>query len=108
MIAVTQFRDATPDFAVRGRAALEALSVRPGYRRGTLGRATDDPDAWLLITEWEDVGSYRRALGAYDVKVTATPLFGSALDLPAAFEELVDVAPGGAAVVRSSDREPPR
>jgi antibiotic biosynthesis monooxygenase len=105
MIALTHFADGSADFADRARAALAALAARPGYLRGTLGRSTDDPDAWLLLTEWENVGSYRRALGNYEVKLHATPLLATALDVPGGFEALVDVAPGGAEVVHGSDRE---
>jgi quinol monooxygenase YgiN len=104
MIAITHFSDSSADFAERAQAALAALAERPGYQRGTLGRSTDDPDAWVLLTEWENVGSYRRALGGYEVKVQATPLLASALDLPGAFETLLDVASGGAASARPSDR----
>jgi hypothetical protein len=85
---------------------LTALAARPGYLRGTLGRSTDDPTAWLLLTEWENVGSYRRALSGYEVKLHATPLLAAALDLPTGFEALVDVAPGGGSVSRASDWEP--
>jgi heme oxygenase (mycobilin-producing) len=106
MIALTHFHDDGPDFEQRARTALEALAVRPGYRRGTIGRSTDDAGAWLLLTEWDDVGSYRRALGGYEVKLHATPLLASALDVPGGFEALVDIAPGGAAVTRASDLEP--
>ncbi|WP_375474596.1 antibiotic biosynthesis monooxygenase family protein [uncultured Jatrophihabitans sp.] len=107
MIALTHFADSSADFADRARAALAALAARPGYLRGTLARSTDDPAAWLLLTEWENVGSYRRALGGYDVKLTATPLLASAVpDLPAGFESLADIAPGGVTVLHRSDREP--
>jgi heme oxygenase (mycobilin-producing) len=105
MIALTHFADDAADFDERARAALEVLSRRPGYVRGTLARSTDDPQAWLLLTEWENVGSYRRALGNYEVKLHATPLLASALDVPGGFESLVDVAPGGVAAVHDSDRE---
>jgi quinol monooxygenase YgiN len=107
MIALTHFEDGSADFEARATAALTALAARPGFRRGTVGRSTDDPAAWVLLSEWENVGSYRRALGAYEVKVHAAPLLATALDLPGGFEALVDVAPGGTAVVRGSDREPP-
>jgi heme oxygenase (mycobilin-producing) len=106
MIAITHFSSQGADFSERARTALAALAARPGYRRGTLGRSTDDPQAWILLTEWENVGSYRRALGNYEVKLHATPLLAEALDAPGAFEALVDVAPGGAEIVRDSDREP--
>jgi hypothetical protein len=104
MIALTHFSDASPDFEARAQSALAALAARPGYLRGTLGRSTDDPGAWVLLTEWENVGSYRRALGNYEVKLHATPLLAAALDVPGGFEPLLDVAPGGAAISRASDR----
>ena len=103
MIAVTHFSDDGADFAARAQQALTALAARPGYLRGTLGRSTDDPAAWLLLTEWENVGSYRRALGAYDVKLHATPLLAAAHDLPGAFEALLDVGADGVVVTRQSD-----
>ena len=78
MIAVTHFRSDDDDFEARARTALGALAARPGYERGTLGRSTDDPSAWMLLTEWENIGSYRRALGAYEVKLHATPLLADA------------------------------
>lgn len=106
MIALTHFRDAAPDFAERARAALAALAARPGFVRGSLNRSTDDGDAWLLVTEWHNVGSYRRALGGYDVKVRATPLLGQALDLPSSFETLVDVDSDGRQTEYPSDRTP--
>jgi hypothetical protein len=63
-----------------------ALAARPGYERGTLGRNVDDPELWVLQTRWVDVGSYRRALSAYDVKLGAVPLLSRALDEPSAYE----------------------
>jgi hypothetical protein len=49
------------------------------------------------------VGSYRRALGNFDVKLRAAPLLGEALDLPSSFESLIDVH-GGATTVFASDK----
>jgi heme oxygenase (mycobilin-producing) len=101
MISVTHFRG---DVFEPARSALAALATRPGYLRGSLARSTDAPDAWLLLTEWENIGSYRRALGNYEVKLHATPLLADALDVPSAFESLLDIAPGGAAEAHASDR----
>lgn len=106
MIAITHFRDGSADFAERAERALAALAARPGYLRGSLGRSADDTDAWVLLTEWENVGSYRRALGGYEVKLHATPLLASAIDVPGGFEVLRDVAPGGGVIARPSDRTP--
>jgi heme oxygenase (mycobilin-producing) len=106
VIALTHFVDDSADFEGRALAALEALAARPGYLRGTLGRSTDDPTAWLLLTEWENIGSYRRALGNYQVKLLATPLLAVAVDVPGGFESLAEVAPGGAVAERPSDLAP--
>ena len=91
-------------FAERARVALEKLAACPGYRRGTLGRAYDDPAQWCLLTEWDSVGAYRRALGNYEVKLHATPLLAESLDEPSAFEPLATAEPGGAVAVAVSDR----
>lgn len=91
-------------FAEQAAAALAALADCPGYRRGTLGRAADDPTGWVLVTEWDGVGAYRRALSRYTVKVAAAPLLAQAHDEPSAFEILREVSPGGAAVTYASDR----
>jgi len=80
-------------FLQRARTALDALAAQRGYRSGRIGRATDDPALWVLATEWDGVGAYRRALSAYDVKVSAVPLLSQALDEPTAFE-LLAVGPG--------------
>ncbi len=105
MLVVNRFVLAGPQsqFTERAQAALTALAARPGYLRGSLNRAYDDPAHWTLVTEWESVGAYRRALGAYDVKVSATPLLAESLDEPSAFEELGSAAPGAATVLRASD-----
>lgn len=71
-------------------AAHALMAARPGYRDGAVGRSVDDPGLWVLQTRWDDVGSYRRALSAYDVKLGAVPLLSRALDEPSAFELLGD------------------
>jgi hypothetical protein len=91
-------------FAGRAHAALAALADRPGYLSGRLTRALDDPAHWTLVTEWESVGAYRRALGGFDVKVHATPLLSESRDEPSAFETLASAEPGAAVVVVASDR----
>ena len=89
---------------MRARATLQALARRPGFRRGRAGRATDAPGRWVLVTEWGDVGSFRRAIGHLEVREHATALLAGAVEEPMAFEELIDVAPGEVPVLRASDR----
>jgi quinol monooxygenase YgiN len=110
VIAVVQLRPAADAdqaaFHEQAAVALRTLADRPGFRRGSLGRATDDSNAWLLFTEWESVGAYRRALGGYQVKLLATPVLARALDQPSAFEELLRIDDGGAEQESNSDRAP--
>jgi heme oxygenase (mycobilin-producing) len=91
-------------FAELARAALGALAERPGFRRGHAGRSVDDPAEWVLVSEWDGVGAYRRALGTYEVKLAATPLLAQARDEAGAFEELITADPSGVSSTAASDR----
>ena len=104
MLVVSRFDVPDADgaaFQQRAQRALAAFAARPGFVRGRVGRAADDPTAWLLVTEWEGVGAYRRSLSAYEVRVEAAPLLGQARDEPGAFEVLVAEDGGGPAVTAS-------
>lgn len=68
------------------QAAYDALAQQKGFVDGTIGRNLDDPELWVLETRWSNVGSYRRALSAYEVKLTAVPVLSRAIDEPSAFE----------------------
>ncbi|THV31437.1 antibiotic biosynthesis monooxygenase [Glycomyces paridis] len=88
--------------------ALAALASCEGYLRGGLGRAVDDFGAegqstWTLWTEWGGVGSYRRALSNFRVKMS-TPLLSRALPEASGFEVLARCAPGGEPERTDSDR----
>jgi quinol monooxygenase YgiN len=91
-------------FAELARAALAALAARPGFRRGHAGRSVDDPAEWVLVSEWDGVGAYRRALGTYEVKLAATPLLAQARDEAGAFEELITADAAGVSGTAVSDR----
>lgn len=75
-------------FLGQARAALGAFAARPGYVRGRVGRAVDDPTLWLLTTEWEAVADYRRSLSGFDVKVHGVTLLSRAREEISAFETL--------------------
>lgn len=96
VIAITRFSvpdDEAGAFAERATAVLTSLAACPGHRRGRLGRSVDDPSLWALVTEWDGAGFYRRALSAYDVRLTVIPLSALAIDEPGAYE-LVPPATG--------------
>ena len=93
MFAVTRLR-VSPGSAVGLPADLDrllaALAARPGFLGGESGRCADDPELWALVTRWDGVGAYRRALSAAEVKITGAPVWVHALDEPSAYvrEEL--------------------
>lgn len=94
MFAVTRLRAEDGDEAALAAAATEllaALAARPGFRDGELGRSADDPSLWALVTRWDGVGTYRRALSAAAVKIAGAPVWVHALDEPGAYLPVDDV-----------------
>jgi quinol monooxygenase YgiN len=88
VFAVTRFRATGDDVEALAAAVtplLVALGARPGFRGGELGRAADDPDLWALVTRWDGIGSYRRALSTAEVKITGAPVWVHALDEPGVY-----------------------
>ena len=91
MLVVNRFRvpvDQGEAFHADLEAARSALAARPGFVRGYAGRNADEPDLWVLVTQWEGAGVYRRALTAYEVKMTGGALLDRAVDEPSAYELL--------------------
>jgi hypothetical protein len=87
-MVITRFRVVDPDgFADRVRAALAVLQTRAGFLTADLERNLDEPDLWVLVTRWQNVGSYRRALQGYESKVVVVPLLSEAVDEPSAYED---------------------
>jgi quinol monooxygenase YgiN len=73
-------------FVADVREAIAALAARPGHVSTRLARALDDPSQWVLVSEWVNVGSYRRALSSYDVKMASGVLMGAVVNEPTAYE----------------------
>ena len=92
MFVVTRFdvpEDTASDFVDRVSRVVEALSRQRGYLGARVGRAVDEVSLWMLATEWDGVGAWRRALSAFDVRVEFMPLAAFARDEPGAFEVLL-------------------
>jgi hypothetical protein len=81
------------EFAVRLQAAVDVLRKQKGFVAARVGRNTDDPELIALSMEWLNVGSYRRALSPYEVKLTAVPLLSLAIDEPTAYDDLPELLP---------------
>ncbi len=91
VLVVNRFRvpvESAEVFRADLESALAVLAQQRGYADGRLGRNVDDPSLWTMVTRWRDVGSYRRALSSYEVKLGAVPLLGQAIDEPSAYESL--------------------
>lgn len=98
MLVVNRFRvqaGEAPSFAEDLARALAVLAAKPGYVGGAVGRNVDDPALWVLETRWANIGSYRRALSALDVKAGVVPLLSRAVDEPAAYEVLGEEGAAG-------------
>lgn len=96
MLAIVRFDEPmdTEAFIAQGKLALGALSRCDGFLGGELARSTDQPQTWVLCTRWTNVGSYRRALSAYDVKLHATPFMYQARDEVSGFEPVISASDG--------------
>jgi quinol monooxygenase YgiN len=96
VIVVTRFivpddvpaSSAVADFVANATRLQTALAARPGHVRSRLARALDDPSRWVLVSEWAGVGTWRRALSAYDVRIEAVPLMALADAEPSVYETL--------------------
>ena len=89
MIAIARFqvhlKDAL-DFRTELEAVKAVLAEAAGFKSATVGQNLDDPTLWVLTTEWENVGSYRRALSSTRAKLEAIPVLARAIDEPGAYE----------------------
>ena len=93
-------------FYAKAKSAIKVLAEQPGYVRGRIGRATDEPLQWVIVTEWQNVGAYRRAIGTYTVRVEAVPFLALARDEPTAYEILYadNLDPEGSTAEWGTDR----
>lgn len=88
MLLVARLTDVTDPEALQAdvAAAFAALSARPGWVAGRLGRSLDEPGCWVLTCEWDDVGSGRRGLSTGAVRESIMPLMTRLPDASLTFE----------------------
>ncbi|MDQ2706518.1 MAG: antibiotic biosynthesis monooxygenase [Actinomycetota bacterium] len=83
------------EFVERAERALVLLTEAPGCLDGTLGRAVDEGNRWVLVVRFASVVAYRRALSPFPVREHVIPLLSEALtDEPAGFETLAEAHAG--------------
>jgi hypothetical protein len=89
MIVVTRHLVPQKDLAkwlASAKLAIAPLAKMPGCKSIVVGLATDQVDLVSVVSTWDGVGSYRRALSNFDVKMTSIPFLSTAIDEPSAFE----------------------
>jgi quinol monooxygenase YgiN len=89
MIAIARFEQPlsqATDFRAELEAVKAVLAEAPGFIAGTVGQNLDQPTLWVLTTDWQNVGSYRRALSSTRAKLEAIPVLARAIDEPGAYE----------------------
>lgn len=89
LLVVSRYRvpaDGRAGFLLAADRAIDALAAQPGFVRASIAQATDESDLFVIRSEWTGVGAYRRALSAFDVKVSAVPLLSTTVDESSAFE----------------------
>lgn len=52
-------------------------------------QSVDSIEEMLITTRWKDMGSYRKAMSAYDVKEKVIPFLSHARDEDSTFEALI-------------------
>ena len=82
-------------FRVEAREVARLLAGLEGCRGVDVTRASDDRTLWTMVARWDSVGSYRKALSSYDVKLKAVPFLSRAIDEPTAYEVLFGVDAAG-------------
>lgn len=86
MLSVLRFRAVAQPAAVQELA--DILGARPGCLSVEAGRSVEEPDWWVVVTRWADLGSCRRGLGSREVRMLGSGLLGGADDAPSVFGPL--------------------
>ena len=89
MIAIARFEvplGQAANFEQELKVALAALAAAPGYVDGEIGQSLDELNLWTIVTRWQNVGSYRRALSSNRAKLEAIPVLALAINEPGAYE----------------------
>ena len=97
-VVVMRFRVADDGADAFRREAADVTRLLAGFdgcRGVEVARASDDATLWTLVSRWHSVGSYRKALSDFDVKLHAVPFLSRAIDEPTAFEVLFGVDAAG-------------
>lgn len=83
------------EFLQRAREAASMLRTRQGCLGIDLLQSVDAADSLMITTRWDSMGSYRRAMSAYDIKEQVIPFLSQARDEDSTFETILQASPEG-------------
>jgi len=92
-MAISRFRvpgDAS-GFVAGAQAVVARFSASVGCAGAELMQNLDEPELWVIVSRWADVGSYRRAFNGTEAKLVLIPLLSLAIDEPSAYAEPASV-----------------
>ena len=92
---------------IEAASAIGILTQRPGFVDASVIRSADEPDQLLVLSQWVDVGSYRRALSSTESKMGVWPFLTNMHDQSSAFETLIAADDNGIQHFDTSISEPP-
>jgi len=96
-----------PAWLEEATSAIEILTQRAGFVDASVIRSADEPEQLLVLSQWVDVGSYRRALSSTESKMGVWPFLANMHDQSSAFETLIDAGAQGISQFETSISEPP-
>jgi len=88
-------------------SAIQILTQRRGFVDASVIRSVDEPEQLLVLSQWVDVGSYRRALSSTESKMGVWPFLASMHDQTSAFETLIEADAKAISQFDTSISEPP-
>lgn len=94
MISVSRFQVAAAQsarFRADAEAAVAQFVASVGCLDAQLVRNLDQPDLWAIVSQWREVGDYRRAFHGTEAKLALIPLLSMAIDEPSAYADADDV-----------------
>ena len=94
VVVVIRLRAGSSEIVASARQLLAALQARPGFLRGSVAQSVEEDSDLALVARFAELGSWRRALGAADVKLVVTPPARAAAESVGTYEVLDDAGPG--------------
>lgn len=74
-------------FLAQATAAIDLLRTKNGVQSVDLVQNLDEPELWALVSHWDKVGSYRRALNGFESKMVIVPMLSLAIDEASAYDD---------------------